>query len=199
VETAILVRHGESEFSARGAVSGDPRVECPLTERGREQARRLGRLLAGDAIDVCITSEFPRTTETADLALESRNPLRVVVPELNDPKAGAFEGGEFAEYLAWARAAGTSSADRAPGGGESRRDLVARYAVGYRRVLRRPEPTVLVVGHSLHTAYVLEALDGRDPSRVIPLIPYAEPHRLTALELERVVERLEAWSGAPTW
>ena len=31
-------RHGESEFSVRGLTNGDPRVECPLTEAGREQA-----------------------------------------------------------------------------------------------------------------------------------------------------------------
>jgi len=196
VEFAILVRHGESEFSARGAVSGDPHAEVHLTEAGREQARRLGRLLADADVGVCLTSEFPRTIETAALALEETSIPRIVVPELNDPRAGAFEGGEFAEYLAWARAAG--SADR-PARGESRRDLVARYVAGYRTVLSRPEHTVLVVGHSLPTAYVLEALEGRDPARIIPLIPYAEPHRLRAAELERAVKRLEAWSASPTW
>jgi broad specificity phosphatase PhoE len=199
VESAILVRHGESEFSARGSVSGDPQVACPLTAVGREQARRLGRLLAGEEIDVCVTSEFPRTVETAELALAERDVPRVVFPELNDPRAGAFEGGEFAEYLTWARAPSTGSGDRPPGGGESRRALVARYARGYRKVLRRPEHTVLVVGHSLPTSYVLEALDGRGPSRVIPLIAYAEPHRVSAADLERAVGRLEDWSRAPTW
>jgi hypothetical protein len=66
-------------------------------------------------------------------------------------------------------------------------------------VLERPERTVLVVGHSLPTSYVLEAQEGRDPTRIIPLIAYAQPNRLTAEELDRAVRRLEAWSGAPTW
>lgn len=197
VETAILVRHAESEFSVREAVSGDPAVDCPLTEAGRDQARRLGRLLDGEAIDLCVTTEFPRTTETADLALDGRDVPRLVLPELNDPRAGSFEGGALAEYRKWAHAAG--SGEVPPGGGESRRELVRRYARGYRKVLERPEPVVLVVGHSLPTAYVLEALDGRGPARAIPLVEYAHPYRIAATALERAVELLEAWSAAPTW
>jgi broad specificity phosphatase PhoE len=196
VETAILVRHGESEASVRGVVSGEPTAACPLTEVGRRQARELGRLLAEEEIDVCLTSEFPRTIETADLALDGREIPRAVLPELNDPRAGGFEGGEFLKYREWA---GTADSAARPLGGESRRELVARYVRGYRKVLDRPERTVLVVGHSLATSYVLEAMEGREPTRIIPLIPYAQPKRLTAEDLYRAVRRLEAWSKAPTW
>jgi broad specificity phosphatase PhoE len=197
VDTAILVRHGESEFSARGAVNGDPKGSCPLTPAGAEQARRLGRLLAETELDLCVTSEFPRVIDTADLALDGRDVPRLVVPELNDPRPGAFEGGNLADYRQWARSA--TSSDAPPGDGETRHALVMRLARGYRRVLARPEQTVLVVGHSLPIAYVLEALDGRAPSPSIPLVPYAEPHRLGAAELERAVEVLEDWTRAPTW
>jgi 2,3-bisphosphoglycerate-dependent phosphoglycerate mutase len=197
VETAILVRHGESDHSARGISSGDPAAACPLTELGREQARELGRRLAHERIDVCLTSEFPRAVETADLALEGLPIPRVVVPELNDPRTGSFQGGRFLDYLAWAYAAG--SQDHPAGGGESRQDLVVRYARGYRKVLDRPEPTVLVVGHSLPIAYLLAALDGRGPERFMPVVGYAEPHRVSSAELVRTVERLEAWLRAPTW
>ena len=94
METAILVRHGESEASVRGLVSGEPTTACPLTAVGRRQARKLGLLLAKKDIDVCVTSEFPRTIETADLALDGRDIRRVVIPELNDPRAGAFCHGD---------------------------------------------------------------------------------------------------------
>jgi broad specificity phosphatase PhoE len=197
VETAILVRHGETEYSVRGEVNGDPVGSCPLTRTGVQQARRLGRLLAEERIDLCVTSEFPRAVETADLALDGRSVPRLVVADLNDPHPGDFEGGLLADYRRWARE--SSSADVPPGNGESRRELAVRYARGYRTVLARPERVVLVVGHSLPTAYVLEALNGRDPARTVPLVPYAEPHPVDAEELERAVERLEAWSLAPTW
>lgn len=193
----ILVRHAETEYSARRAVSGDPRGANPLTALGREQARGLAGKLAGEPIDLCVITEFARTRETADIALAGRDVPRVVVPELNDPRTGSFEGGPLEAYRAWAR--GASSGDVPPGGGESRGVLVERYARGYRKVLERPERTVLVVGHSLPTAYALGALEGRDPERTMPLVAYAAPYRLTFGELQRVVRRLEAWSAAPTW
>jgi alpha-ribazole phosphatase len=192
LRAAILVRHAESEFSVRAAVSSDPAVACPLTPRGEEQARALGQALAHEPVDVCVVTEFERTRRTAELALAGRDVPIVVVPELNDPRAGGFEGGPLDEFRAWAWAHG--SADEPPGGGESRLALAARLARGYRRVLERPEDTILVVGHALPMAY---ALGG--PSPRIDLLDYVTPYRLGRDELEAAVERLEAWAAAPTW
>jgi probable phosphoglycerate mutase len=189
---AILVRHAESEFSARAAVSSDPAGPCPLTPAGEEQARALGATLAGEAIDVCVVTEFERTRQTADLALDGRGVPVVVVPELNDPRAGSFEGGPLDDFRAWAWV--HSSADEPPGGGESRVALAARLARGYRRVLERAEAAVLVVGHALPMAYVLAG-----PTPRIDMIDYVTPHRVEHDELEAAVERLEAWAAAPTW
>jgi broad specificity phosphatase PhoE len=192
VEHAILARHAESEFSARAAVSSDPAVACPLTPRGEEQARSLGAALAGEEIDVCVVTEFERTRRTAELAFEGRRVPIVVVPELNDPRAGSFEGGPLEDFRAWAWAHG--SAEEPPGGGESRVALASRLARGYRRVLGRTEATVLVVGHALPMAYVLGG-----PTPRIDLLDYVTPHRLDRFELEAAVDRLAAWAAAPTW
>ena len=70
MERVVLARHGESERSVDGVTNGDPAVRVALTATGREEARQLGRELAGDPIDLCVTSEFERAQETADLALE---------------------------------------------------------------------------------------------------------------------------------
>jgi broad specificity phosphatase PhoE len=191
VDTAFLARHGESVFSARALVNGDLSVACPLTERGEEEARRLGEALANEPIELCVTSEFERTQETADLALARREVPRLVLPELNDPSYGVFEGGPLDEYREWARSHGSGDA---PDGGESRRELVARYARGFRMVLDRPERTVLVVAHSLPIAYMLG-----EPARRMPVIEHATAYRLPAEELEEAIERLDAWLAAPTW
>jgi broad specificity phosphatase PhoE len=60
MDEVILARHGESELSVVGTVNGDPAVACALTAAGREQARRLGELLADTELDLCVTSEFER-------------------------------------------------------------------------------------------------------------------------------------------
>ena len=196
METAVLARHGESELSAAGLVSGDPAERRGLTEIGREQARRLGEVLADEPIDLCVTSEFVRVRETADLALAGRQIPRLVVPELNDVRFGEFEGRPFDEYRAWAR---ERDPTEAPPGGESRAEVAARYVCGFRRVLDRPERTILVVGHGLPLRYTLLALEGLDPTPIVEQVPLAEPYRLSRAELARAMGRLKRWSRRPVW
>jgi broad specificity phosphatase PhoE len=198
VRTAILARHAESKFSVRGAVNGDPSARGgALTLAGRRQARVLGELLVDDDIDLCVTSEFARARETADIALAGRDVPRLVLPELNDIRFGQFEGGPLAEYRVWAHAHGPS--DDCPGGGESRVEAARRYAAGFRRLLARPEATILVVAHALPIRYLLSALLERDPSAVVEPVPYAETHRVSAAQLERAAERLESWCRDPVF
>src|SRR5207248_1132657 len=92
MESVILARHGESVFSRHQLVNGDVTVPGPLTHRGEDEARTLGRTIAEDPIDLGVTSEFQRTRQTADLALAERDVPRVVVRELNDPLYGRYEG-----------------------------------------------------------------------------------------------------------
>ena len=178
-------------------MSGDPLDDCPLTPAGREQAARLAETLSGTRFDLCVTSEFRRTQETADLLLAGRDVRRLVVPELNDPRAGVFDGGPLERYKEWAREHGPL--DEPPGGGESRVAVVTRYARGFRRLLERPEATILAVIHSLPIAYVRAALEGRDPTAAMDLVPYCEAFRVPAAELEEAVSRLDRWAADPVF
>ena len=197
MERVVLARHGESELSVVGRTNGDPSLAVGLTETGREEARQLGRDVAGDAIDLCVTSKFLRAQQTAELALAGREVPRLVLAELNDIRFGEFEGRPLTEYRAWAHSHGPD--EPAPGGGDSRVQTVARYVAAYGRILARPEPSVLVVAHGLPVRYVLDAVDGRNPAAAVAHVPYAEPFRLSAAELEVAVTRLEAWLLAPAW
>jgi broad specificity phosphatase PhoE len=196
VDRVVLARHGESERSVEGLTNGDPSVACALTAAGREEALRLGVELADDPIELCVTSEFQRVRETADLALAGREVPRLVLADLNDIRFGEFEGRLLTEYRAWAHAHGPE--DVVPGG-DSRAQTVARYVRAFRTILARPEETVLVVAHGLPVRYVLDALEGRNPAAAIAQVPYAEPFRLTAEELEAAVDRLESWTLNPVW
>lgn len=197
MERALFVRHGESVFSARALVNGDPSVACGLTELGRQQARQLGERLSGEPVGLCIVTEFPRTHETADLILGDRDIPRLVVPELNDPFYGDFEGRPLADYRAWAVTHGPE--DAPPGGGEPKLAIASRYLRGFRLLLARTESTILVVCHSLPIAFAVAAADGRAPTAKMPLITYAEPHVLYADQLEQAVARLEEWIRNPVY
>ena len=197
MKRAFFARHGESEYSARELLNGDAAVAVGLTEAGVEQARKLGHVLRAEQIDLCITTQLPRVIMTADLALEGRDVPRLVLPELNDPLYGPYEGGHIEEYRGWAANAPSSAL---PGdGGESRFSIVERYVRGLRVVLERPEEALLVVAHSLPLSYLLGALEGLVPGARASLVPYAIPYGLTDEELERCIGVLEGWLAAPTW
>jgi 2,3-bisphosphoglycerate-dependent phosphoglycerate mutase len=196
VKQLLLARHGESEFSAKQLVNGDPGVSCPLTEAGREQARALGRILAAEQIDLCAVTEFERVRETAQLALAGRDVPFVVVPELNDPRYGEFEGGSLAVYLDWIVGRGPLEA---PPGGEHRAQIVRRYVAGFRVVLDRPEEVVLLVGHSLPIAYLRDAAAGSPPRSRMNQVDYASVLRFEREDLERALDVLEAWIASPAF
>ena len=197
MDEAILARHAESEYSVRGAINGDVAVPVALTELGREQARRLGDAIRDDPIDLCVTSEFGRVIETAEIALAGRDVPRLVLPELNDIRVGEWEGKRLADYRVWARSHGPD--DVTEGGGESRAATVRRYVRAFRTILARPEPVVLVVTHGLPIRYLLNAADGRNPVPIIDQVDYATPYRLSREQVELGVERLDRWCAAPAW
>ena len=191
-ERLILARHAESESGVLGDINGDLRSPSRLTEAGRWQARALAVRLADEELDLCATSEFPRTIETADLALEGRPVARLVVPDLNEIGFGAFEGGPLADYRVWAFAHG--SAEEGPGGAESRLGAARRFARAFRGLLAREERTVLVVAHALAIRYLLSG-----PAAFVESVPLAEAHILSHGQVSALLGRLEAWTEAPTW
>ncbi|MBV8394892.1 MAG: histidine phosphatase family protein [Actinobacteria bacterium] len=193
----VLSRHGESAYSAVGLCNGDISVAVPLTQLGREEARRLGDALLDEPIELCVTSQFQRARETADIALAGRDVPRLVVPELNDPLVGCYEGAALTDYRTWAHASASSVAPA--DGGESRIAIVTRYARGFRLLLERPEKSILAVCHSLPVAYALAAREGREPTVNVPIVDHATPYPFTRDELDRATTLLEEWVAAPTW
>lgn len=192
----LVARHGESEFSLKQLVNGDPGVACPLTETGRAQARALCEALAGEAIDLCAVTEFERVRETAELALAGRDVPFFVVSELNDPRYGKFEGGPLAAYREWVWDRGPLDA---PAGGEHRGEIAGRYARGFRTLLARPEETILLVAHSLPIAYVRDAAAGCAPRSKTEQVEYAELLELDRSALESAIRLLEDWAAAPAF
>jgi len=194
VRELLVARHGESELNVDNVLNGDPSLRVRLTDRGREQARVLGKRVG--PVDLVAHTAFDRTRETAELAWPGA-PL-LVVPELNEISFGRWEGTRWSDgYDAWVRSAGPEEA--CPGGGESRVAAARRYVRGFRRLLERPEQRIALVAHGVQVRYVLLAAAGRPPTAVLEHILPAEPHVLDRGELERAIDVLEAWAVSPAF
>ena len=62
----IMVRHGQTEWSADGRHTG--RADVPLTDLGRRQARALGEMLGDTSFAAVLASPLSRARETMELA-----------------------------------------------------------------------------------------------------------------------------------
>jgi probable phosphoglycerate mutase len=186
----LLARHGQSLFNVDGVVNGDPRLDRGLSDRGREEARKLAAQIAAHAIDVCVVSEFPRAHETARIALGERaSTLELQVdPELNDIRIGGLEGQTLAEYRTWKHA--HTRHDAFPGG-ESLDDAARRYARAFRRLLERDADTILCVCHEIPVRYAVNSFAGSDDlDRPYHDIANATPYVFDAAGLRRAVDHL---------
>jgi probable phosphoglycerate mutase len=159
VQLYVIARHGESTLNLENRVNGDPSVPVELTDKGRDEARLLGRQIAHVPIELCVHTRFVRTRETAELALAGRAVPSVELPELDDIDIGELEGMTIDEYHAWKRA--HTRRDPFPGG-ESLDDAARRYADGFEWLLERPERTILAVIHEIPLRYAINAADGSD-------------------------------------
>jgi broad specificity phosphatase PhoE len=159
VELYVLTRHGESTLNLENRINGDPAVPVALTERGREEARLLGQQIGHVGLDLCICTQFSRTRETAEIALGGRQVPIEVEPLLADVDVGVLEGKPLEDYRAWKRE--HTRSDPFPGG-ESLDAAALRYAKAFRKLLDRPERSVLVVAHEIPLRYAINAADGSD-------------------------------------
>ena len=66
VQQVFLVRHGETEWSLSGQHTGT--TDVPLTEHGREMARRLEPVFAHEQLALVLTSPLRRARTTCALA-----------------------------------------------------------------------------------------------------------------------------------
>ncbi len=141
-------------------MNGDPAVPVALTERGREESRRLGEQVAQLPLDACVHTRFPRTRETAEIALGGREEVPLVEEALlDDIDIGDLEGEKVEAYREWKHG---HSRDVPFPGGESLDDAARRYAAGLRRLLDSNWRSVLVVCHEIPIRYALNGASGSD-------------------------------------
>lgn len=84
----VLVRHGETEWSANGRHTS--RTDLPLTEQGRERASALASELAGRSFSLVLCSPLRRARETCELA--GFGDLAELCDDLHEWDYGEYEG-----------------------------------------------------------------------------------------------------------
>lgn len=142
VPALVIVRHGETQWSATGRHTG--RTDVPLTTAGEEQARQAGRIvraLLGDRVPAeVICSPRSRAMRTAELAGFAPTEVTEDAAEWD---YGALEGLTSAEigrqYPDW-----TIWSGPVPGGETS--ESVSRRADAV-LARRQPDDTMLVFSH----------------------------------------------------
>lgn len=77
----FIVRHGQTDLNLKKKIQG--RVDSPLNESGKKQARETREKLLNVNIDLIICSPLLRTKETSNLINKDRNiPIIYMMKEL---------------------------------------------------------------------------------------------------------------------
>ncbi len=147
----LLARHGESVWNETRRFQGA--TDVPLSGRGREQARALGRALRRFRPAVAYVSPLERARETAAIALDGTGVPLLPIEELRELSLGAWEGCSWEEiralegdpYQAWVR----NPLECPPPGAEPLPAVQRRVLAAMARIARaHPDgDDVLVVAH----------------------------------------------------
>jgi probable phosphoglycerate mutase len=163
-----LVRHGESEAAAEDRFAGE--IDVPLSERGREQARKLAQRLEAEPVQAVYSSQLARTTETARILAEPHGLEVRQRAELREISHGRWEGKRRSEveaiypeeYGRWDR----DPFSFAPQGGETGLAVTARALPCLLEIVETHRGAqVLIASHKATIRLLLCSLLGFDPRR----------------------------------
>lgn len=139
-----LVRHGVTDWNARGIIQG--RTDIPLSAAGRAKLRRTRGAIAGDFLRArWFASSLTRARQTA--AILNPGAAVAVHDALMEADWGDFEGlrrDELAGRIRDLRLTPRRGLDFRPPGGESPREVRRRLARWFAEVAESPAPAVAV-------------------------------------------------------
>lgn len=184
-DCVFLLRHGDTEWTEHELHTG--RQDVQLSDRGRQQARDAGRLLAGERFDHVLVSPQSRARETAELAgVGSRAELD---DDLVEWDYGEYEGKTDAEVREidpdWDLFRDGAAGGEAPG----------QVAVRVDRVLARIsalDGVVLLVAHGKTLRVLAARWLGHDVALGSGLA--MDPAAISVLERETAGPLLRLWN-----
>src|SRR5579885_1026556 len=87
----VLVRHGQSTYNEKGIWAGV--TDVPLTNLGKEEARKAGQTIRDIRFDVAYTSELVRAQQTLQIIKQTINQ-----PDLPTIISGAINERDYGEF-----------------------------------------------------------------------------------------------------
>jgi len=195
-----LVRHGETPGNARRFLQYP---ETPLSERGLEQARRLGERLREHPVARVLCSDYARAEATGTCVAKATGAPLEHEPLLRERDFGALRGTPYADLEV-----DPFAQDYAPPDGETWPVFHARVDRAWTRVVAaaRTGPLVVVthglVGYSLVTRHLAladedrAAFTGLANTSLTSIEPQA-PYRVVRFNCTAHLEEGSAPSGAP--
>ncbi|HJX70200.1 MAG TPA: histidine phosphatase family protein [Dehalococcoidia bacterium] len=147
----ILVRHGETSWNQEGRIQGC-RSDTELSERGKEQIRKVAQALRGQSITAIYSSPLRRAMDTAKAIAQALGLEVKVIPELRELDIGELEGlvekelkGRYREF--WEKWRGGNPSLHMPGG-ESLEELQRRAWQAIECIVgEHPDEVVAVTSH----------------------------------------------------
>jgi len=191
----LLIRHGESEGNAERRLQG--RGEYPLSERGREQARRLAERLGDECggVAAIYTSSLSRAAETAQILAEVVDAPVIGDDRLREYDVGKLTGLTMEEirerfpqvYAAWEK----DAEEWVPfPGSEGNEDFDRRVRQVFAEIIARHDndENVIVVSHGGTLGVYLSQIVGLPAGRRSPFA--FDNASLTVVDLSRPRPRL---------
>jgi probable phosphoglycerate mutase len=152
----LLVRHGETDWNREGRWQGH--ADVPLNELGRAQARELAQWMAGETIDVIVSSDLKRAHETALILAEAKRLPVTTDPGLREIDVGRWSGltpDEIARCFP-----GMTHHD-----GETNEQHLARVIDAFRRIVgEHAGKRILIVSHGKTLRVIRRHAAGRPVS-----------------------------------
>lgn len=164
--TFLAMRHGEAEMNLTGEINFSQERENPLTDTGRDQAKKAAQKLVGKDINLIFTSPLQRTQETAE----------VIAVELGVDESNIIEDNRLREFCPGEEFEGKSWQDdyndiysleeqfsQAQEGGETRLDMKRRVGDFLYEVDKKHEhKNILIVSHNGALNMLAAAAEGAD-------------------------------------
>lgn len=186
-----ITRHGETQWNKKGLMQGWKNSD--LTEKGIENAKRLGERLKDINFDVIYCSPLDRAIDTAKYINGESNTRIVIVESLKEMGFGSWEGMEHNKIKELHYEQYTSFYERphlykSQENGESFEGLLMRVKKAWDEILEAGGNNILIVTHAvvLKTIYtIIKNLELKD----LWNLPYIKDTCLTIVEvIENKVE-----------